>query len=305
VNEKRGIGWIGVGNMGRPMSKRLIEAGYPLIVYNRTKEKTAELVSLGAKVAETPKELAGKSDVVFTMISDSAAFEAVTLSPDGALAGAKPDSVLIDMSTVSAGASARVAKAAQEKSVRFVCAPVSGSTMMAAAGTLAIIASGDKDAYEECLPILKVLGQKIFYMGKGEEARYMKLVLNMMIGVTCQVMAEAIVFGERAGLETDKMLEVINNSAIASPFIGYKTKPLINRDFTPAFTVKMTEKDFNLALSQAKDMNIPIPLAALVHQMLIAARATGKGDLDFSSLYLLAEELAGKDKWGKHSRLTS
>jgi len=293
---KSRIGWIGIGNMGRPMSKRLIDADYALVVYNRTRERTAELANLGARVASTPKELAQEVEIIFTMVADSAALETVTLPPSGVLAGAKPGSVIVDMSTISPDTSIQLAKAAEEKNVSLLRAPVSGSTAMAEAGTLGIMVSGSQDSYERALPLLQVLGKKIFYLGLGEEARYMKLAVNMIIGATCQGMAEALVFGKRAGLAADKMLEVINNSAIASPFTNYKTKMLVTRDFTPAFTVRMMEKDLDLALSQATQLHVPVPLTAYVRQMLTAAKATGKGNLDFCSLCLLAEELAGLDK---------
>jgi len=290
---KPSIGWIGIGNMGQPMSKRLIDSGYDLVVYNRTRAKTAELAKLGARVASTPKELAQDTEFVFTMVSDSIALETVTLPPNGILAGAKPGNIIVDMSTISPDTSIRLAKAAEEKTVSLLRAPVSGSTTMAEAGTLGIMVSGSQDSYERALPLLQVLGKKIFYLGLGEEARYMKLAVNMIIGATCQGMAEALVFGKRAGLAADKMLDVINNSAIASPFTNYKTKTLVTRDFTPAFTVKMMEKDMDLVLSEATQLHVPLPVTAYVRQMLTAAKATGKGNLDFCSLCLLAEELAG------------
>lgn len=290
---KPSIGWIGIGNMGQPMSERLIDSGYDLIVYNRTRAKTAELAKLGARVASTPKELAQDTEFVFTMVSDSIALETVTLPPNGILAGARPGNIIVDMSTISPDTSIRLAKAAEEKTVSLLRAPVSGSTTMAEAGTLGIMVSGSQDSYERALPLLQVLGKKIFYLGLGEEARYMKLAVNMIIGATCQGMAEALVFGKRAGLAADKMLDVINNSAIASPFTNYKTKTLVTRDFTPAFTVKMMEKDMDLVLSEATQLHVPLPVTAYVRQMLTAAKATGKGNLDFCSLCLLAEELAG------------
>jgi 3-hydroxyisobutyrate dehydrogenase-like beta-hydroxyacid dehydrogenase len=244
-------------------------------------------------VAITPKELAQEIEIVFTMVADSIALETVTLPPNGLLAGAKPGSIIVDMSTISPDTSIQLAKAAEEKAVSLLRAPVSGSTTMAEAGTLGIMVSGSQDSYEKALPLLQVLGKKIFYLGLGEEARYMKLAVNMIIGATCQGMAEALVFGKRAGLAADKMLDVINNSAIASPFTNYKTKTLVTRDFTPAFTVKMMEKDMDLVLSEATQLHVPLPVTAYVRQMLTAAKATGKGNLDFCSLCLLAEELAG------------
>ena len=287
------IGWIGLGNMGKPMSGRLLEAGYPLVVYNRTKEKTKELAEKGAKVADSPAELASQADITFTMIADSNALEDVTLDKNGVFEGAKPGSILIDMSTVSPESSAKVAETAKQKGVRYLRAPVSGSTPAAAAGTLGIMVSGDEDAYNESLEAFKVMGQKVFYLGPAEEARYMKLAVNIMIGTTCQILSEALVFGKKAGLDWDKMLEVLTNSAVGSPLVSYKTKPILERNFSPMFTINLMAKDFDLALAVGKDLTIPLPVTSLVKQCLATAKATGKGELDFASLVLLAEELAG------------
>jgi len=287
------IGWIGLGNMGKPMSGRLLQADYSLVVYNRTKKKTKELAEKGAKVADSPAEVASQADITFTMIADSKALEDVTLNKDGVFEGAKPGSIFIDMSTVSPESSVKVAEAAKQKGIRYLRAPVSGSTPAAAAGTLGIMVSGDEDAYSESLEVLKVMGQKVFYLGSAEEARYMKLAVNIMIGTTCQIMSEALVFGEKAGLDWDKMLEVFTSSAVGSPLISYKTKPILERNFSPMFTVNLMAKDFDLALAVGKDLTVPLPVASLVRQCLATAKATGKGELDFVSLVLLAEELAG------------
>lgn len=287
------IGWIGLGNMGKPMSGRLLEAGYPLVVYNRTKEKAKELAEKGAKVADSPAELASQADITFTMIADSKALEDVTLDKNGVFEGSKPGSILIDMSTVSPESSAKVAEAAKQKGVRYLRAPVSGSTPAAAAGTLGIMVSGNEGAYNESLEVFKVMGQKVFYLGPAEEARYMKLAVNIMIGTTCQILSEALVFGKKAGLDWDKMLEVLTNSAVGSPLVSYKTKPILERNFSPMFTINLMAKDFDLALAVGKDLTIPLPVTSLVKQCLATAKATGKGELDFASLVLLAEELAG------------
>jgi len=287
------IGWIGLGNMGKLMSGRLLEAGYPLVVYNRTKEKTKELAEKGAKVADSPAELASQADITFTMIADSKALEDVTLDKNGVFEGSKPGSILIDMSTVSPESSAKVAEAAKQKGVRYLRAPVSGSTPAAAAGTLTIIVSGEEDTYNESLEVFKVMGQKVFYLGSAEEARYMKLAVNIMIGTTCQILSEALVFGKKAGLDWGKMLEVIANSAAAAPMVSYKTKPILERNFSAMFTVNLLAKDFDLALAAGKDLAVPLPVTSLVSQYLASAKATGKGELDYASLVVLAEEMAG------------
>lgn len=293
MGEKARIGWIGLGNMGQPMSKRLVEAGYPVTVYNRTKEKAAEVVSAGAKLAESPAAVARASDFVFTMVADSAALEEVSLGPDGLVEGLNPGSVVIDMSTVSPESSLKVNAAVEGKGGKFLRAPVTGSTVLARAGTLGILCSGDRAAYERTLEIFQVLGKNQFYLGAGEESRYMKLALNMMIGTSMQMMAESLVFGKRAGLDWAQMIQVIAGSAVGSPLVQYKAKPVTERNFTPAFTVKLMEKDFDLALNIAKNMDVSLPVTALTRQFLASARSTGKGDLDFAALILVAEEMAG------------
>lgn len=287
------IGWIGLGNMGQPMSKRLVEAGYQVVVYNRTKDKAAGVVQVGAKLADTPSEAAGAAEVIFTMIADSATLELVCLGPNGIVEGLKPGSIVIDMSTVDPDASLKVNEAVEAKGGKFLRAPVTGSTMLAQAGMIGILCSGDRQAYDQVLEIFKVLGKNQFYLGDGEEARYMKLALNMMIGTSMQMLAESLVFGERAGLDWAQMIEVIAGSVVGSPLVQYKSKPLTERSFAPAFTVKLMEKDFDLALNIAQGLDVALPVTALTRQFLASARANGKGGLDFSSLVLVAEVMAG------------
>jgi len=286
------IGFIGLGHMGQPMATRLMEAGFPVTVWNRTKSKTAELASKGAKVAGSPKEAASDATVIVTMISDGPVLKAVCLGADGVLAGAKSGSVLIDMSTVDPESSAEVAKAADAKGVKMLRAPVSGSTVLASQGKLTILASGDKQAYDRCEPVFGAMGQKMFHVGKGDEARYIKLVLNMMVGTTCQMLAEALAFGEKAGINWDTMLDVIGASVVASPLVAYKIPPLKARDFKAAFTSAMMAKDFDLALAAGDRMGVPMPTIALVRQFLGVLKATGRGDLDFSALLQVMEEIS-------------
>lgn len=287
------VGFIGLGTMGQPMVGRLLESGFSLTVWNRTKAKTEELAKKGAQVAGSPKEVATQSDVTITMISDGPVLKEVTLGTNGALAGAKSGSILVDMSTVDPESSAEVAKAAEAKGVKMLRAPVSGSTVLAAGGKLTIFVSGDKQAYDNCQDIFGAMGQKMFHVGTGDEARYLKLALNMMVGTTLQMLAEAVTFGEKAGLQWEQLLEIIANSVVASPLVGYKVGPLAKRSFAPAFTVSMMAKDFDLALAAGQKLGAPMPTIALVRQFLGMLQATGKGDLDFSALVMLMEEVAG------------
>lgn len=287
------VGFIGLGTMGQPMAGRLLEAGFPLTVWNRTKAKTEELAKKGAKVADSPKEVAAQSDIIISMISDGPALKDIAFGDNGVLAGAKPGSIFIDMSTVDPESSAEVAKASEAKGVKMLRAPVSGSTVLASGGKLTIFASGDKKAYDECQDVFGAMGQKMFHVGTGDEARYLKLVLNMMVGTTLQMLAEALTFGEKAGLQWEQLLEIIGNSVVASPLVGYKIGPLAKRSFAPAFTVSMMAKDFDLALQAGQKVGAPMPTIALVRQFLGMLQATGKGDLDFSALVLQMEEVAG------------
>jgi 3-hydroxyisobutyrate dehydrogenase-like beta-hydroxyacid dehydrogenase len=291
--EKQKIGWIGLGKMGIPMSKNLIKAGYPLTVYNRTRGKTKELADLGAQVADCPKGLATGVEVIISMISDDSVLESVSMGSDGAFEGAETGATYIDMSTVSPVASARVAEAAGAKGIKYLRAPVSGSTALATAGTLTIFASGPQDAYKRCVDVFGAMGQKSFHVGTGEEARSLKLLLNMMVGITSAMTAEALTFGNRGGMDWTQMIDIMSNSVVASPLIGYKAQMLKDRNFTAAFTADQIAKDFDIALDTGRAMGVPMPITALARQFFGAMKARGKGDLDFFGLVTLMEELAG------------
>jgi 3-hydroxyisobutyrate dehydrogenase-like beta-hydroxyacid dehydrogenase len=296
MGDKQKIGWIGLGKMGVPMSTNLIKAGYPVTVYNRTKEKSKELADQGAQVADSAKALAEGQDVVISMIADDSALEAISYGPSGAFEGAKPGTIYIDMSTVSPVSSARVAEAAEKKGIKYLRAPVSGSTALATAGTLTIFASGPKGAYDLCVDIFDVMGQKSFHVGSGEEARYLKLVLNMMVGLTSAMVAEALTFGEAGGMDWEQMIDIVNNSVVTSPLVGYKAQILKDRNFTPAFRAAQMAKDFDIALDTGKANNVPMPMTSIIRQFYGTMIATGKGDLDFFALLTLMEELAGIKK---------
>jgi 3-hydroxyisobutyrate dehydrogenase-like beta-hydroxyacid dehydrogenase len=293
MSEKQRIGWIGLGKMGIPMSKNLVKKGYSVTVYNRTKEKTKELAAEGAKVADSPKALAGDSDVIISMISDDPVLEEVSIGKNGAFEGAKSGAIYIDMSTVSPVSSAKVAEVAAKKGIKYLRAPVSGSTVLATSGTLTIFASGPKDAYDQCTEIFGSMGQKVFHVGNGDEARYLKLLLNMMVGITSAMAGEALIFGEKGGMDWNQMIDIIGASVVASPLIGYKSQMLKSRNFAPAFTIDQIAKDFDIALDTGKAANVPMPITALARQFFGAMKAKGKGNLDFFGLVTLLEELAG------------
>jgi len=286
------IGFIGLGRMGKPMASRLL-AHFPLTIWNRTKAKTVELGKRGAEIASSPREVAAKSDITITMMYDDAALEAVTFGEDGILGGIRPPSVFIDMSTVGPATSNRIASAIKEQGVEMLRAPVTGSTSSAEEGTLTILASGNRQAYEKCEKVFSVMAKKIFYVGAEEEARYLKLAHNMMVGITAQMLAEAVTFGEKAGLDWHQMLEVFSGSFVASPLLCFKAARLADRDFTAASNVLQLSKDFDLALATGLQLESPMPITGMVRQFLGMLVSTGKEELDYISLVLLMEELAG------------
>jgi 3-hydroxyisobutyrate dehydrogenase-like beta-hydroxyacid dehydrogenase len=290
-NEK--IGFIGLGKMGNPMSRRIIDAGYSLRVFDILEEKVKKLVAHGAQAADSPRTLAAGADIIISMIPDDSVLEAVSIGTEGVLEGVKEGKVYVDMSTVSPVASARVAEVAEKKGIKYLRAPVSGSTSLAAAGTLTIFASGPKDAYDQCVNIFGSMSQKSFHVGTGEEARYLKLVLNMMVGLSSAMTAEALTFGERGGMDWNQMIDIVNSSVVASPLIGYKAQMLKDRNYAPAFTAEQMAKDFDIALDTGKANNVPMPITSLVRQFLGAMKAQGKGELDFFGLVKLLEEMAG------------
>lgn len=293
MTSKPKIGWIGLGKMGIPMANNLLKAGFQLVVFNRTVEKTKELVAEGAKVADSMASLAQEVDIVFSMISDDQVLKAVALGTDGVLENSQEGTIYVDMSTVSPEASALVAAEAAERKVAYLRAPVSGSTVVAAAALLTILASGPKEAYDVCVPAFEAMGKSLFHVGENEEARYLKLTLNMMVGCSAAMVGEALTFGERGGMDWQQMLDIIDASVVASPLVKYKIQALKDRDYAPAFTAAQMGKDFDIALDAARQMDVPMPLTAQVRQNWSAMKANGKGELDFFAYVSLLEELAG------------
>lgn len=287
------IGWIGTGLMGGPMCKNLLKAGFSLTAFNPTVAKLAPLEALGAKRCADVAALAASAPIIVSMISDDAALHSVALGPAGVLANARPGAIFVDMSTVTPKASAQVAAEAEKRRIAYVRAPVSGGVALAEAAKLTVIASGPKAAYERCLPAFAAMSAKQFLLGPHEEARYLKLCLNMLVGAMGALLGEALAFGRRGGLDWATMLDVFNQSAIASPLIGYKSGPLKARDFTPTFSSKMMAKDFDLLLATAKETSVPLPLSALIRQLYATSIAQGRGEDDFFALTAVIEALAG------------
>ena len=289
---KPSIGFIGMGHMGSHMAHRLLDAGYQVTVYDRTKEKVKALGQRGALIARTPKELAANCQVVMACVTNDEAQHDVMFGPDGALAGVQGGSVIIDLSTVSPDASRRLFQAAKEQGVPMIDAAVSGSVPQVDQGSLVIFAGGEHKTYQECKPILEVLGQNSFYMGASGMGTTMKLVANTLLGLGMQALAEAIALGEKAGLEKDVLLDVLGQTTVLTPGQKSKLENVRREQYPTNFALSLMHKDFSLVLSQANDVSVSMPATAAAQQMYTAAMAKGM-DADFSIMIQFMEELAG------------
>lgn len=278
------IGWIGIGRMGVELAARLLRAGHDLAVWNRTREKAEPLVELGATVVDSPADLAGR-DVVITMVSSSDVFELVTLGEKGLLTrdGTAP-TVLVDSSTISQAASERVRNAAAKVGTQVLAAPVSGNPSVVKAGQLTVVASGPEEAFALAEPVLACFGRKVTYVGADDAARLVKICHNLLLGVVSQTLAEITILAERGGVTRSDFLEFINGSVLGSVFSRYKTPAIVNIDYTPTFTAHLLRKDFELGLAAARDLDVPLPTAALVHQLVVQLIGQGHGDDDFIAL---------------------
>lgn len=286
------VGVVGLGAMGAAIASRLLDVGFEVWVTNRSPAKGRRLVEAGARWAETPSELAAQVPLAITMVSDDTALEEVMNSGHGILAGARPGLLCADMSTVSPEASARVAAACQGTGVQFMRVPVSGGPGLAETGELGALISGPPEARARLRGLLEALSTTAFYLGEGEQARVMKLALNMLIGATVVGLGEALVLGERWGLDWDHMLDVFSASAVASPFVKYKASLLARRDFPPAFTTLLLAKDLDLALDLAQKTDCEAAVTERTRQVVEQAIAAGLGDADAVSVVVVLEQLA-------------
>jgi 3-hydroxyisobutyrate dehydrogenase-like beta-hydroxyacid dehydrogenase len=285
---------VGLGRMGRALAVRLLDQGHAVTVWNRSPGPAGELEALGARVADGLADAWTGADTAITFLADDGAVAAVCLGDDGLLAAAPPDALLIEMSTISAGASARVADEAERRGARYLRAPVSGNPTVIAAGNLGIMVSGERAAFDDAHELLLAIGPKVYYVGDGEQARILKLALNAMIAGTMQLLAEAITLGEANGLDRADLLEVVAGSAIASPFVGYKTKALVERDYTATFSTALLKKDLDLAVAAAGAVDVPLPVTERVRGLTADACDDGLGELDFLALLAHLQHLAGR-----------
>ena len=292
VENRPSVAVVGLGKMGLPIAERILEGGFPLSVWNRTAEKAEELAERGATVLASPADALATADVCATMLADDGALEEVTA---GILGGARPGKALVDMSTVSVAASERVAERAAAAGVEFLRAPVSGNPSVVRAGNLTVIVSGPGDAARRLEPILQAIGPKVLYDGEGERARVVKLALQFLIAGTAELLGEALVLGEAAGVDRGTLLEVIGKSAMASPFVGYKTEPLLRDDYSATFTTAMMLKDIDLVLDLAAGSDLTLPVTRELRTLLETLAGSAYADKDFMALYVQLRETLNRE----------
>ena len=288
------LGWLGTGRMGVELVRRLLAAGCDVSVYNRTKAKAQPLTALGAKVVDSAADLSG-CDIVFATVGTPEDLTDAVLGPGGLMSDTAMPSVLVDCSTISADASARIRRQMATRGTALLAAPVMGNPRVARAGQLTLAVSGPRAAFDAVQPYLNLLGAGATYVGEEELARVVKLCHNLLLGTVAQSMAEITILAQKSGVDRQAFLACINSSVMGSLFTRYKTPAYVNLDFTPTFTATLLRKDFDLGLAAAREREVPMPVASLVHQIVQGLVGRGYGEQDFAALIELEAQSAGLD----------
>ena len=287
------LGFVGLGVMGSEMVLRLLEKGHTLTGYNRTRSKAARLLDKGMRWAGSPREVAAASDFTFSMVTNSPALEMIVEGPDGILAGLAPGKVLIDMSTVSPEFSRSVAAKVRAKDADMVDAPVSGSVITLQEGKLSVMVGGRKDTFDRVKPLLLDIGPKVTYVGDNGLALVMKIAANLSLAVQMLAFSEGILLAEKSGISREVAVEVLTNSAIASPMVKYRGPFVLKLPAEAWFNVNMMQKDMLLALDLGRALDVPMPTTAITNEFLTAARGMGLVQEDFAVLFDVLANMSG------------
>ena len=288
------IGWLGTGRMGATLVRRLLAANCDVAVYNRTKAKAEPLAAAGATVVDSAFELATR-DVVFVTVGTSEDLISALLGPSGLMSSSAAPQIVVDCSTISVEASAHVRERLAERGTALLAAPVMGNPRVAGAGKLTLAVSGPTEVFDQARPYLDLLGAGATYVGEGELARTVKLCHNLLLGVVTQSLAEVTILAEKSGISREALLACLNNSVMGSTFTRYKTPAFVNLDFHATFTATLLRKDFDLGLAAAREREVPMPVAALVHQLVQSLVGRGAGEEDFAALIRMQAQSAGLD----------
>jgi 3-hydroxyisobutyrate dehydrogenase len=292
------IGFIGLGNMGAGMASRLAEAGHELSVYNRTREKAKPVAELGARVADSPADAAANAELLMLSLANQDAVRGVLFGDDGALGALPEGAYVVDMSTVPPDFARELAGTAPQTGHRAIDACVYGAPMHARSGELRVMVGAEEADFHAIEDVLQEIGKEVTYLGANGMGATMKLVLNMLMGVQMPALAEAIVFGERAGLRREDILNMISGSGYSSPVMNFRCKFIGERSFeNAAFRLALMRKDMMLVLAESQGLDVPMPVAESAYATLTAAQQQGLGDLDVAAIVAFAERMAGMDDY--------
>ena len=289
---KETVGFIGLGIMGLPMSQNLIKAGFPLVVYNRTREKTKALADQGATVADSAMEVARQSTTIIIMVSDSPDVEDVVLGKDGVIEGVQKGSVVIDMSTISPSVTREIGSRLAEKGVGMLDAPVSGSSWAAVDGTLSIMVGGQAQVFQRSLPVLEAMGSRIIHIGPEGMGQVAKLVNQVIVAGTLAAVCEGLLLGAKSGVDLDKVFQAVTGGAANSWQLENLGSRILKRDFDPGFSVKLMLKDQRLVNQAAQEMELPMPVSAVARQFFYLLGQKGLGEEGTQSYIKGLEEIA-------------
>jgi 3-hydroxyisobutyrate dehydrogenase-like beta-hydroxyacid dehydrogenase len=288
------LGFIGLGYLGSRIARRLVAAGFPMVVYDRDRTKSAEFADLGAEVALDPGELARKVDVVLSCLTDGPAVEAVYLGTDNVLRNAKPGTRIIELSTVSPITSRHLHQSAREFDLFAVDVAVSGSTPTAEAGTLTLFGGGERQVFESAEPIFAAIAKQWFYMGPSGSGVAMKLVVNTLLGVGMQAIAEAVALGTRLNLPHDLLFDTLAKTAVVAPAHAGKLATAKKQDYAPQFPIRLMSKDFGLVLDAAEQLRLSMPATEAAADINAEEAAAGREE-DFSAVIRRMEEIAKEE----------
>ena len=291
VKENTRLGFIGIGNMGSRIAKRLLEHGYQVIAYNRTRVAAEALVKYGATVAESIAELASKADVILSSLTNDDAIKSVYADPEGVFAHMRRGSAIVEMSTVLPATSRQLYELSREAGVKFLDSPVSGSTPSAEDGTLTLFCGGDEELFQAAQPIFSSIASQYFYLGGSGSGTAMKLVANTLLGVGMQAIAESVALGQKEGLDRHRLLEVLSHTAVIAPAHLGKLSRADRGDYSAQFAIRLMNKDFGLVLETAAATKVPMPATAAAFQINIAEFSESNEE-DFSAVITLMERLA-------------
>ena len=287
------LGYVGLGTMGSAISRRLLEAGHELTVWNRTPEKARPLLEAGAGWADSPREVAERGEIVFTMVTNTDAVKAVTEGADGVLAGLGAGKVYVDMSTASPANTRALAEQVRAAGADMLDAPVSGTSVTVEQGKASLMVGGGRDVFERARPVLEAIAPKVFHVGENGAAVTMKIAINLSLAVQMLAFSEGVLLAEKSGIAREDAVEAMLGSVIASPMVAYRGPLVLGHPDEVWFDCHMMQKDLNLALELGQELEVPLPTTALTNELLTAANAMGIGEKDFAVLFDVLASMSG------------